>query len=232
MTEVAGTHESVCRIWTETLHTLGYHFFHRRDDDFGFFRADDTIVACMRIQREDSDARTTDAEILLQRAMEDFHLFHNQFLGNGSGNVLHRDVSCHQCHSEIVFQQNHQCLVVIAYTFLDVFGMSRKVEAVRLDGVLVDRCCHQHIDIAFAIVLQRSFQRIQSCLSGFGSRLGQFHLQFVFRTAQDIQLSVLRIVSIVDDGETGLNIHRFPMIGCHLRRTIHNRCTQIQHSRV
>ena len=134
-------------------------------------------------------------------------------------------MSCYQGYSEIVFQQNHQSLSIVSYTFFDVFGMSRKMEGIRLNRMLIDRRCHQNINSSLPIILQSLFQSIQSSFPCFRSSLSQLHFQFIFRTIQDIQFTILCIIHIVDDSKTCLNIHCLTMIGRHLRRTIYNRCT-------
>ena len=183
----------------------------------------------MRIQREYSNTRCINTKILLQRTMEDRKFIHDQFFGNGIRHLSDRKVSCYQSHSEIIFQKNHQSLFILSHTFFNIFRMSREMERIRLDIMLIDRSGYQHIYQTILIILQCSFQCIQSGLTRFWSRLGKFHFQFVFRTVQDIQLIILCAFCRTNDTEIGWNIHRLAMESGHLRRTIYNRCTQFQH---
>ena len=161
--------------------------------------------------------------------MENSKFFHDQLLGNRIGNFSNRKVSCNQSHSEIILQKNHQGFSILSHTFFNIFRMSREMERIRLDIMLVDWSGYQHINQTVTIILQCSFQRIQSRFTGFRSSLGHFHFQFIFRTVQDVQFTFLCICRSIDDAEVGRNIHRLAMKGCYLRRTIHNRCAQFQH---
>ena len=164
--------------------------------------------------------------------MENLHLFHNQFFGQFTGNVTHGYMASHQCHTEITLQQNHQGLLSFTYTLFNVFRMSREMERIRLDGMLVDRSCHQHIEQAFPVIGQRSFQCSQCRFSSFGSRLGQFHLQLLFYAVHHVHSSVLHLFSRIYNAETGLYLHGLAVIRSNLGRTVHHRRTKFQHGGV
>ena len=181
---VARAHESVGRIGSETQYSLGLHFLHGRYDYACFLSANQAVVSRVGIEREDGYARRVDAEILLQRAVENLELFHDAVLGHPFHDVSYGHMTGDECHAEIAFQQNHECLASIAHAFFNVFGMSGEVECFRLDGILVDRGCNEHINFSILIVGQCSFQCIECRLSCFGRRLSQFHLQFVFGACQ------------------------------------------------
>ena len=229
MTIIARPHESVCRIRAKALNTLGNHFLYSRYNHFVFFRTDYSVITCMRIQREHRNTWCIDTKVFFQRTVEYRQFFHYRFLGNGICYLSDRKMSCHQSHSEIILQKDHQSLFVLTHTFFNILRMSWEMECFRLDVMLIDRSGHQYIYQTILIILQCSFQRIQSSLSCFWSRLGKFHFQFVFCTIQDIQLAILYTFCCTDDAEVGWNIHRLAMKSGHLRRTIHNRCTQFQH---
>ena len=200
-----------------------YHFLDGRLDNRCLFRTDQSVVTGMRVQRENGNAGIVDTEILFQRLMEDFQFLHDQFLGQVRSNFPYRNVTGYQCHAEIAFQQNHQGLVAFPYPFFNIFGVSREMEDIRLDGMLVDRSRNQYVEYPFRVIVQRSFQGRQSCLSGLHGRFGQFHLQFLFRAIDDVQPSVLNIRRRIDDAEIGLNVHCLAMVCGHLGRTVYDR---------
>ena len=141
-------------------------------------------------------------------------------------------MACHQCHTEITFQQNHQGLLSFTHTFFNVFRMSREMERIRLDGMLVDRSRHQHIEQAFPVIGQRSFQCSQCRFTSFGSRLGQFHLQLLFYAVHHVHSSVLHLFSRIYNAETGLYLHGLAVIRSNLGRSVHHRRTKFQHGGV
>ena len=140
-------------------------------------------------------------------------------------------MTCDKCYSEIILHKNHQRFVSLAYTLFYVLGMSRKMECVRLYGMLVYRSCNQNVYSAFTIIGQSSFQSVKSSLSGLCSRLAKFHLKFFCSTVKKIQSSVLYLPCRVNNTEVGRNIHRLAMVGRDLWRTVHHRCTQLHHFR-
>ena len=158
---VTRAHESISRERTETLNALCHHFLHSRNNYFGFFATQQSVVTSMRVQREYGNTRRINTEISLQRMMENGHLLNNQFFCNGRSDILNRDMTCNQSHTEIILHQDHQRLVSITHTLFNIFCMSWESEVLRLDGMLVDWSCNKYINQTFAIILQCFFQSIQ-----------------------------------------------------------------------
>jgi len=170
----------------------------------------------MGVQGEYGNARTVDVEVHFQRTVEDGELLLNQLLRQGGGDVLHGDVSGDERHAEVVLHENHQCLVPLARTFLDVLRMSGEMKGLRLDGRLVDGSRDQYVDQSGTVLCQGTFQCIQGGTSGLLRRLGKLHLHFVVGAVDHAELPVGGFRGRVDDAEVRLQLHGFAVIGRHL----------------
>ena len=164
--------------------------------------------------------------------MEDFGFLHNGFLVDGSCHILDGQMCGDQCHPQVLVEQYHQCLLVLSYPLLNIFGMSAEVESFALDIVLVDRSSHQHVITIVLVVFHgalQGFEGGQSCLFRWFAHV---HLHILIKGGQKVELSVLGLFGTVDDGEVALNVEGIAVVGRNLGRPIDNRRTQFEHSRL
>ena len=232
MSEIAWTHKAVSRIRSIAQDASGRHLFQCRNDNFFFFFSQQTFISRMRIQRKYGNARCIDSEVLFQRLVEDSQFLLYQFLRYSRSNLTDRDMPGNQCHPEIIFHQNHQWLGTIAQSLFYIFRMTGKCKSFRLNGMLVDGSCDNHVNQSLFIFLDSSFQSTECSLSGFRICLWEFYFHFIIRAVHYTQTVVSRFRSRAHDTEVRRQIEWLAMISCHLRGAINNRCTQFQHNGV
>ena len=87
----------------------------------------------MRIERQHSDARLYDVEILFQGIIEDFKFLHDGIFCYRLRHLSQRQVGGDQRHAQMVVEKNHQRLVALADARLQKLRVTRKMEIVALD---------------------------------------------------------------------------------------------------
>ncbi len=185
----------------------------------------------MGVQRQYGNTRIRHIEILAQRLMEDTDFLHYGFLGYRLRHVADRQMCGHQSHAKHIIHQNHQCLPAFPGALLYIFRMSGEMETVALNRRLVDRRRHQYVEQPLAIIRHSPFQSSQSRLAALGRRLSEIDLHLVRQTVHQIQAPLHGLIRFLYRDEICRQFHRLTVVSGHFRRTIYNRCTQLQHHR-
>ena len=184
----------------------------------------------MRVQSEHGDARRFDAQVALQRLVEDAQLLYDSVLSNSIGHLADRKVCRYQSHTQRAVHQHHQGLLTFAHTGLNVFGVSGELELLTLDGVFVDRCGYQHINQSGTVVDDGTLQRHQGRLSALLGRLAQVDFHFFLDAGHQIHLSVNGILGLVYGQEIGIQVERLAVERRNLGGTVDDGGAQIQHT--
>ena len=127
--EGAATHEAVGRVGAKADDTLLTHGLDGGSDDALFFSSDDTTVACMGVECQHGNAWSIDAEVLLERSVENGELLLDKLLGEQRRNLCYGYMTSDECYAQSVIGKDHQCFITFAYALFDVFGMSGEGEA-------------------------------------------------------------------------------------------------------
>jgi len=160
----------------------------------------------MRIQRKHCNTRCADSKILLQGAVEYLQFFLYQFFGDASGYLFNGNMSGHQCYPEVIFHQNHKGLLAISQFLLYILRMSGEGKLLRLDGMLVDGSCDNHVYHSLLIFLNGFFQCTKCSFTSFNVRFRELNLYFIIRTVHYTQAIGNRFGGGVDDTEIGRQV--------------------------
>ena len=80
MRKMTGPEETVCSIRSKRPYTLLFRFVDGRYDDLLLFLAQQTLITCMRIQCQDSNARFLHSKITLETIVEQRQFCQNPLL--------------------------------------------------------------------------------------------------------------------------------------------------------
>ena len=216
--------ETVGCVWSEGTYAVVRQLLDGRYDNLLLLASQQSVVACMRIERQHGDARVRDAEVAFQRIVEYRSLLYDALFGYSRSNVSDGQMCGYESHAQHVVEQYHESLVAIACTLLDIFGVAAEMEVVALYVVLVDRCRYEHVEQSLFVVGHCLFESCERCHASLFRRIAKVNLYLLIESCEQIHLVVVGFGSRVDYGEVALNAESIAVIGCHLGRAVDDRC--------
>ena len=193
--------KSVGSIGAETENAWLFGLFEGGNDDVLLFASQQAVFSGVGIEGEHGDARFLDAEVFVQTAVEDGELFENVLPRNHRGNFREGKVGGDQRHAYALVEQNHERFLSVSGFFLEIFGVSREVESVRLYGVFVDGGRDDGVDESRLQIGRGGFEGEEGGFAGLCCGLGEFHFQFVVETVDHIDFSGGALLGRSDDIE-------------------------------
>ena len=158
--------------------------------------------------------------------MEYFCFVHNLLLADGLCHVLQRDVIRYQCHAQVVAYQDGQTLTVVA----QVLGEVRRVAVEATYAVLRHRSRHKHVEGTFLEIGQCPVKCLFGCFACLWCGYAEVHLHLFLKGHKQVNLVLLGIRGLGDDGELRVQTKRLAMIGCKLGRAIDDGRAEFQHA--
>ena len=126
-----------------------------------------------------------DTEVPLERRLHQTELLEDLLCCELVRNLLERNMTCRHTYLETVAHHDHRDLVDLEL-LLQVFSMSCVSESLLVHSPLVERSCHENVNMSFLDVLYRSLESCERGLCRLRSRLSWLHEDILRKTVHDV----------------------------------------------
>ena len=124
----------------------------------------------MRIECKDGDLRSLAGEIATQCAVKPLDGIHNAVGTHLLAHFRYREVSRQECHTNIIIEEDHLCLLpLLGKAALEILRMTRKIEILTMNRILIDGCRNEHVDISIGQCGHGGFEGYPGGIAAFGS---------------------------------------------------------------
>ena len=223
MCVLARAKETVGRVGAESHDTLVVRLLDGRTNNLLFFLANQTIIACMRIQSQHRNARTTNAEILQQRVGQRVQLAQDTLFSDAARYLRYGHMVANQRHFHLRANHHHQTLASVSEHLRQVLGMTRETELVTLDVLLVDWCSHEGVHQTGFQVFAGATQGQKRGMTCFRRRMADAQRSVIGINVDEVNLARTHIFRGLNDRELHvphLLVHKFQMLARNLLITI------------
>ena len=79
-------------------------------------------------------------------------------------------MSRQECHTNIIIEEDHLCLLpLLGKAALEILRMTRKIEILTMNRILIDGCRNEHVDISIGQCGHGGFEGYPGGIAAFGS---------------------------------------------------------------
>ena len=145
----------------------------------------------IRVQRQDSDARSLDREVTAKGGIELGHFVDDAFCRHRRRHVAQRHVTSQGSHAHLLTDKDVETFLVLRDAALDKLLIAREVEAIDMHVFLVHRSHHEHVEQSVLEIGDGPVQALDGRTAGILRGHAKVDLHVLIEHRQQVEPSVL-----------------------------------------